>query len=207
MDSSGTPLWSSEFSLDDECHRELHSRDSLYYIGISVKNGPSEYHDTKIVTLSPRFILQNSTPFNLKFSQQYLVFGLWERDSKSFVSATSGSACNFHWSDPNQAALLCARISEPVSSRWSGGFPIHQVGTHYLNLRVGSSEMIFLEVQVVYHSAMFFIEVRDLNGTPPLIRVDNLSAVPGRVRILQKSQNQIVFSSLISQLSYSTVVF
>ena len=31
---------------------------------------------------------------------------------------------------------------------------------------------------------MFFVQIRDLNGIPPLIRVDNLSAVP--VTVLQE---------------------
>lgn len=132
---------------------------------------------------SPRFILQNSTPFNLKFSQQHLVFGLWERDPANFVAAPSGSSCNFHWTDSSKPFLLCARASEPISSRWSGGFLINQVNTSYLNLRVGSTDLVFLEVEVIYHSAMFFVQIRDLNGIPPLIRVDNLSAVP--VTVLQ----------------------
>jgi hypothetical protein len=48
--------WSNEFSLADECHRELQSGNSLYYIGISVRNGTADYHDTRIVTfrLTPK---------------------------------------------------------------------------------------------------------------------------------------------------------
>ena len=77
--------WSAEFSLEDECHRELESDQNRYYIGISVAQGTGDYKDTKIVTLSPRFILQNSTSFNLKFSQQFKVFGMWEQDPEFAV--------------------------------------------------------------------------------------------------------------------------
>ena len=141
-------------------------------------NGAGDYKDTKIVTLSPRFVLQNSTQFGLTFSQQHLVFGLWERDPAYSVEAPPQSSCNFHWADPSKPALLCARISTPFASRWSGGFCISKTNTCYLNIRVGSSDTVFLEVEVTYQNAIFFVQIRELDNIPPLIRIDNLSAVP-----------------------------
>ena len=175
--------WSAEFSLEDECLRELESDKSRFYIGISVAQGTGDYKDTKIVTFSPRFILQNSTTFNLKFSQQHQVFGMWERDPEHAVEAPPDSNCNFHWSDPSKPPYLCLRVTKPFSSRWSGGFSISKTQTCYLNIRVGHSRTVFLEVEVIYQFAIFFVQIRELNNVPPLIRIDNLSAVP--VTIMQ----------------------
>ena len=117
----------------------------------SVTSGSGDYKDTKIVTLSPRFILQNSTQFNLKFSQQHSVFGLWERDPEQCVEAPPDSSCNFHWTDPSKPALLCARISAPFASRWSGGFVINKTNSCYLNIRVGSSNTGRLSILLLIH--------------------------------------------------------
>ena len=38
-------------------------------------------------------------------------------------------------------------------------------------------------MEVIYQFAIFFIQIRELNNVPPLVRIDNLSAVP--VTILQ----------------------
>jgi len=177
--------WTSEFSLEDDCHREIQGAEQIYQLGISVRNGTEDYRDTKIVTFTPRFTIQNSTPFNLNFAQQYLVFGKWHQDPEigKFETASAGASCNFDWPDIKKDKVLCLRIIDPIDTRWSGGFPINVVKTSYLNVKFSSLDMIFLEVSVSYHAAMFFVEVREMK-TAPLIRIDNLSAVP--VSIIQE---------------------
>ncbi|GIY47635.1 vacuolar protein sorting-associated protein 13D [Caerostris extrusa] len=176
----GIPQWCMRFTLEKGIRvRRLHvmrkdSRpDLVYIIGIDVRSGKGRYGDTHIVTLSPRYYLDNSTSHKLEFSQMFAT-----KDNRQFILSTmSNSGLPFHWPRIDFDNLLCVRQPDIEDCHWSGGFPIDNIKSFHINMRDGQGKSNFLRVEIILQGATFFIVFTDADRLPPPFRIDNHSEV------------------------------
>ncbi|CAL1290806.1 unnamed protein product [Larinioides sclopetarius] len=176
----GIPQWCMRFSLEKGIRvRRLHvmrkdSRpDLVYNIGIDVRAGKGKYGDTYIVTLSPRYYLDNSSSHKLEFCQLFAT-----KDNRNyFLSAMSNSSLPFHWPRIDLDNLLSVRQPDIEDCHWSGGFPIDNIKSFHINMRDGQGKSNFLRVEIILQGATFFIVFTDADRLPPPFRIDNHSEV------------------------------
>ncbi|XP_054721064.1 intermembrane lipid transfer protein VPS13D-like [Uloborus diversus] len=177
----GVPQWSTRFDMEEGIRvRRLHvarkdSRpDLVYNIGINVRVGRGRYRNTYIVTLSPRYQLDNRTSHKLEFCQYFAT-----KDNRQFLlSAMPKSSLPFHWPRIDLDNLLCVRQPDIDDCNWSGGFSIDNIKSFHINMRDGFGKSNFLRVEIVSQNATFFIVFTDADRLPPPFRIDNLSEVP-----------------------------
>ncbi|GFQ85231.1 vacuolar protein sorting-associated protein 13D [Trichonephila clavata] len=176
----GIPQWCMRFTLEKGIRvRRLHvlrkdSRpDLVYNIGIDVRVGKGRYGDTHIVTLSPRYYLDNSTSHKLEFCQLFAT-----KDNRQYIlSAMSNSSLPFHWPRIDLDNLLCVRQPDIEGCNWSGGFPIDNIQSFHINMRDSEGKSNFLRVEIILQGATFFIVFTDTDRLPPPFRIDNHSEV------------------------------
>lgn len=177
----GIPQWSTRFSLEKGIRvRRVHimRRDSrpdlVYNIGIDVRIGRGRYGDCHIVTLSPRYHLDNRSSHKLEFSQ---FFAVQENNRQYLLSAMPKSSLPFHWPRIDLDNLLCVRQPDIEDCNWSGGFPIDSIKSFHINMRDGQGKSNFLRIEIILQGATFFIVFTDADRLPPPFRIDNHSEV------------------------------
>ena len=76
----------------------------------------------------PRFMLVNGSSHKLEYQQQAL--------SDRPMSLATRAAAPFHWPRSDLPLHLVVRFAESSSRKWSwsGGFPIHNVGTFHVKV-------------------------------------------------------------------------
>ncbi|KFM78297.1 Vacuolar protein sorting-associated protein 13D, partial [Stegodyphus mimosarum] len=176
----GIPQWCTRFHMEKGIRvRRLHvmrkdSRpDLVYNIGIEVRVGRGRYGDTHIVTLSPRYQIDNRTCHKLEFCQLFAT-----KENRQFVlTAMPKSSLPFHWPRIDLDNLLCVRQCDIENCHWSGGFAIDNINSFHINMRDGEGKSNFLRVEIILQSATFFIIFTDADRLPPPFRIDNLSEV------------------------------
>uniref|UniRef100_T1KHU8 UBA domain-containing protein n=1 Tax=Tetranychus urticae TaxID=32264 RepID=T1KHU8_TETUR len=152
--------------------------DKVYEIGIEVRPGKGRYRDTYVVTLSPRYQIENSSSFSLEITQKYAT--LSESDSKeNLISVLPNSNVAFHWPRSDQDRLVCVRLASLSNGcHWSGGFAVSNNSSFYLNVRDSQGKSHFIRLEILAQGATSFIIFSDPGNLPPPIRVDNFSEVP-----------------------------
>lgn len=152
--------------------------DKVYEIGIEVRNGKGRYRDTFVVTLTPRYQIENSSSLCLEVTQKYATSS--EIDSReNLISVLPNSNVAFHWPRSDQDRLLCVRLASlPLGCHWSGGFAVTANSSFYLNIRDSQGQSHFIRLEILAQGATSFVIFSDVGNLPPPIRVDNFSEVP-----------------------------
>lgn len=180
LHSDCIPQWCTRFDMEKGIRvRRLHVMrkdgrpDLVYNIGIDVRVGRGRYSDTHIVTLSPRYQLDNRTSHKLEFSQLFAT-----KENRQYVlTAMPKSSLPFHWPRIDFDNLLCVRQPDIKDCNWSGGFAIDSIKSFHINMRDGQGKSNFLRVEIVLQGATFFIIFTDADRLPPPFRIDNHSEV------------------------------
>jgi len=108
------------------------SPESIYMIGVQLKNGVGRYSDTRLVLIFPRFVVDNRSSQNIKISQRCYANSFFDAKAEAtHLSLPPSCSLPFHWSRLDKDQLLCVR----TSSAWSGGFPIDNVDSFHVNTR------------------------------------------------------------------------
>ncbi|KAL8611447.1 hypothetical protein ACOMHN_014502 [Nucella lapillus] len=182
--ASATPHWCNHFSLDGGiAMRQLHVRsretnrpDWVYNIGIQVTSGRGRYRDTNIVTFAPRFEIDNQSRWHLAIAQKHATLKEGGATvTEECLTALPQCKLPFHWPRVDFDQLLCVRILNQTSCRWSGGFHIDRVDSFHVNMRDNSGQCLLLKVEVVVQGPTFFIVFADADVMPPPFRLDNLT--------------------------------
>jgi vacuolar protein sorting-associated protein 13A/C len=135
-------------------------------LGFDVAEGLGKYHLSKIVTVSPRFILRNNlnqdisygqagvlTPYILKAGQILPVMKL----------LTSQDHDDYH---------MCVRFTSTLSA-WSNPFSLTQIGNIYLKIgRIGSLTEDLIRIDVSIEKATIFISFSKEDGKWPF-KIEN----------------------------------
>ena len=155
--------------------------DKVYEIGIEVQNGRGRYKDTKVVTLSPRYQVENLSSFKLQIAQRCTINNQTQAvpdhlDSR--ITVPSNSNMPFHWPRTDQDKLLCVKISSSAEQfHWSGGFEVIPNSSFHLNVRDINGKCNFLRVEILQTGSTIFIVFSNAYNLPPPIRIDNYSEV------------------------------
>lgn len=181
----GTPQWCSNFHVQKGVQvRKLRITmqdgrpDTVFVVGIEVRQGKGRYRSTHIVTISPRYQLHNRSSYNLIFCQSFFSRCYADpRSQKTCLRIMPNSYMPFHWPRLDQEQLLCVAIQEIPDCCWSGGLQIDANNSMHVNVRDSNGRVYFLRLEVVLQGATFFVVFTDADTMPPPIRVDNFSEV------------------------------
>jgi vacuolar protein sorting-associated protein 13D len=176
--------WSTPFFLEKGiCFRSLRvgqsdpqKPDIVYEFGIDIRNGRDRYRDTKIVTITPRYQIENLSSYRLEFAQKCMTSTPLKADDRP-VSILPKSNVAFHWPRTDRDRLLCVRIASLPNCFWSGGFAVEPSTSFHLNIRDDNRKSHFIRVEILIQNATFFIVLTDANNLPPPLRIENLSHV------------------------------
>ncbi|XP_025097802.1 vacuolar protein sorting-associated protein 13D-like isoform X4 [Pomacea canaliculata] len=182
--SSSSPQWCSRFSLEGGISfRQLHvvprhsnRPDWVYNVGIQVTPGRGRYRDTNVVTFAPRFEIDNQSQWKLAIAQKHLTQKEGAGSvSEEYLSALPQCKLPFHWPRVDLDQLLCVRILDNPSCRWSGGFHIDRVDSFHINMRDVSGQCQLLKVEVVLQGPSYFVVFANADVMPPPFRLDNMT--------------------------------
>nr|KAJ3420850.1 hypothetical protein HK105_005137 [Polyrhizophydium stewartii] len=139
------------------------------HLGVDIKDGEGKYYLTKVVTFSPRFIIQNSMAESLYFRQS-------GTRAATVVSANSSLPLMSLAAIENDSFELDVRLSSAMSD-WSNGFNITQLGTVFIKVgRSDSSIEDLIRAEITLEKASIYITFSRQEGRWPL-RIDNNSDV------------------------------
>ncbi|GFF41445.1 vacuolar protein sorting-associated protein 13 [Aspergillus udagawae] len=118
-----------------------------FHAGVSVMEGEGKYKMTKVVTISPRFILKN------KLSEDILVR---EPGSSNVLTIKSGDLVPLHFLRQIAEKQLCLCFPG-VNNQWSSPFNIADVGTVHVKLAKANQRQRLIKVDIVMEGATLFI--------------------------------------------------
>lgn len=175
------PPWCQPFNLHkDILHRHIKSGavNETFVIGIEIRRGKGRYARTNIVTFSPRFQLYNRSSYKLQFAQKCFARNTMNSGARlTVIDAIPGCHLPFHWPRLDQEQELCIRLPDVENCLWSGGVPISEAQSFYINIRDVQGQMYFLRLEIILQGATYFLLFGDAQVLPPPIRIDNYSDV------------------------------
>ncbi|KAI8340848.1 hypothetical protein BC941DRAFT_227149 [Chlamydoabsidia padenii] len=131
------------------------------HAGIHVEEGTGMYHLTKLVTISPRFVLRNKTHLNLKFaeydSNEASTIGV-DETLPLYMTRKSRS---FKW--------LCLQLDD-LENQWSTPFDLQEIGTTFIKVpKGGDIRPILIQASVLMKEATIFVTLKHTTDWPYLI--------------------------------------
>lgn len=148
----GDSAWSKPQSFDAlgstfEVVLPARSGRSEFHAGVSVNEGEGKYKMTKVVTITPRFILKN------KLNEDLLVR---EPGSSNVMNLNSGELKPLHFlrQVPEKQLCLCF---PGVNNQWSAPFNIADVGTIHVKLAKANQRQRLIKVDIIMESATLFL--------------------------------------------------
>ncbi|KAI9491569.1 hypothetical protein BDB00DRAFT_766791 [Zychaea mexicana] len=140
------------------------------HLGVHVEEGVGMYHMTRLVTISPRFILKNNLGDKIKYSE----FGVPTDDSISIIE--NGQRVPLYHLSKSNIRWLCL-CQDQEGALWSSPFDMQQIGDTHIKLEVtGESRPMLVRISIVLKDAAIFIFLEREETWPYL--VINLSSVP-----------------------------
>lgn len=150
----GTSKWSEPLSFDSlgkdaDVAIQSSSRQSEIHVGLHVSEGTGIYRWTKIITLTPRFIIKNSLSSEIQVR---------DPGSSNIVTVHSSSLQPLHFlKKSNQKQLiLCFQGSH---SKWSSPFNIDNIGRVFLRTYQHGVGYVLLKIDVVLENASLYIHI------------------------------------------------
>ena len=120
---------------------------SEFHSGVSVAEGEGKYKMTKVVTITPRFVLKN------KLSEDLLVR---EPGSSNVLTMNSGELVPLHFLRQVQEKQLCLCFPG-VNNQWSSPFNIADVGTVHVKLAQANQKQKLIKVDIIIEDATIFL--------------------------------------------------
>ncbi|XP_055954862.1 intermembrane lipid transfer protein VPS13D-like [Patella vulgata] len=178
------PQWCNKISLENGSGtRQLHvvqrhtnRPDWVYNIGYQITKGIGKFADTKIITIAPRYEIDNQSHHKLAIAQKYLINN--GNSENTFLTTLPKSKLPYHWPRMDLDQLLCIRIMDIPTCQWSGGFCVDKSKSFHVNMRDSEGRCLLLKVEIILQGPTFFIVLADAETMPPPFRLDNLSPIP-----------------------------
>ncbi|KAI9040945.1 membrane morphogenesis protein VPS13 [Aspergillus affinis] len=120
---------------------------SEFHSGVSVAEGEGKYKMTKVVTITPRFILKN------KLNEELLVR---EPGSSNVLSIKAGDLIPLHFLRQVAEKQLCLCFPG-VNNQWSSPFNIADIGTVHVKLAKTNQRQRLIKVDTIMENATLFI--------------------------------------------------
>lgn len=146
--------WSKPQSFDaigstTDVVMQVPSRNAEIHVGITVKEGQGKYKMTKLVTLAPRFIIENRTGEDLQAR---------EPSSSSFVTLRSGGLQPLQFlqrGGTKQLSLCYPGVDNP----WTAPFNISDLGTTYVKIARPSQRQKLVKVEILMEDGTIFVHL------------------------------------------------
>lgn len=117
------------------------------HLGITVESGDGKYKMTKVVTLAPRFVLQN------KLGEEILIR---ESSSSGYMTLTPGTVQPLHFMQKSAVKQLC--LCYPgVNNQWSSPFNIADIGTTHVKLAKAGQSQRLIRVEILMEDSTVFL--------------------------------------------------
>ncbi|PRP86239.1 vacuolar protein sorting-associated protein 13 family protein, partial [Planoprotostelium fungivorum] len=166
--------WSKGITLDSpgmigyleisDRRRSNKKEDRLYQLGVRIDLAPSQFFRTKIVTISPRFILVNNTQLNLHYRQ---------KGEEGNHSLPPHHEIPWHWTNRDGSREICIRLN---GSEWSAGFSLDQLDDFAIKIPFGEKSSPYLaRVQLQFERAIFFVVIHPESKEFPPYRIENMT--------------------------------
>ncbi|KKZ60828.1 hypothetical protein EMCG_04514 [[Emmonsia] crescens] len=120
-----------------------------YHAGISVEEGEGKYKLTKVVTVAPRFILNN------KLNEDLIAR---EPGSSTVISLRTGDLVPLHFlrQAPQKQLCLCF---PGVNNQWSSPFNISDLGAIHVKLAKANQRQRLIRVEILMEAATIFLHL------------------------------------------------
>ncbi|KAG9326243.1 hypothetical protein KVV02_000958 [Mortierella alpina] len=166
----GTSQWSRPVSFEAvgsimEIAVQAEDRPEEIHLGMNVELGKGKYALTKVVTITPRFILKNNLDEDLNFR---------EYGSNNVTLLPAHQRVPLRYMRQGQQKLLSLRLPG-VTSRWTSPFNIDEMGKMYVTILRSDGEVELIRVHVMMEVATVFIVLNKEEGRWPY-RIDNRSS-------------------------------
>lgn len=116
-------------------------------VGVSVKEGEGKYNLTKVVTLTPRFILKNKIGEELE---------LREPGSSDVMNMMNNDLLPLNFMRQVPEKQLCLRFPG-VNNQWSSPFDISNVGMTHVKLAKQGQRQRLIRVEIILEDATIFL--------------------------------------------------
>lgn len=119
------------------------------HVGISVSEGQGKYNLTKVVTVTPRFILKNKLKDEINIR---------EPASSEVMKLNSGELLPLKFLKQAPEKQLCFQYPG-VNNQWSSPFNIANVGTVHVKLAKANQRQQLIRVEVIMEGAAIFLHI------------------------------------------------
>ncbi|KAF4508140.1 hypothetical protein G6O67_004556 [Ophiocordyceps sinensis] len=146
--------WSKPQSFDaigstSEVVLNSSSKQREIHLGITVKSGDGKYKMTKVVTLAPRFVLEN------KLGEEILVR---ESSSSGYMTLKPGALQPLHFMQKSAVKQLC--LCYPgVDNHWTSPFNIADVGTTHVKMAKAGQRQCLVRVEILVEESTIFLHM------------------------------------------------
>ncbi|KAF8938290.1 hypothetical protein BGZ58_001218 [Dissophora ornata] len=167
---AGNSQWSRPVSFEAvgsmmEIAIPAQERKEEIHLGMNVALGKGKYALTKVVTITPRFVIKNNTNEELHFR---------EYGSNTVTMLPAGERMPLRYLRQGQQKQLSLRLSG-VTSRWTAPFVIDEMGKIHVTILRSDGEVELIRVTILMEVATIFILLNKEEGTWPY-RIDNRSS-------------------------------
>lgn len=149
----GDSKWSEPLSFDtlgkdSDVTIPSSTRQSEIHVGLHISEGPGKYQMTKIVTLTPRFIINNKLSYDLQI-----------KDSGSTLIVVGAKSLQpLHFLRRAEQQQLSASF-QGSSSVWSAPFNIENIGCTFLRMYQHDVGYVLLKIDIVLENATLFLHI------------------------------------------------
>jgi len=124
-------------------------RSSEMHVGITIDSGEGKYKMTKVVTLAPRFVVQN------RLGEEIIVR---EPSSSDFLTIKEAALQPLHFLQRNPTKQLC--LCYPgVNSPWTSRFNISDLGTTHIKISKPGQRQKLIRADILMEGATIFINL------------------------------------------------
>lgn len=137
------------------------NRQNEIHVGVSIGEGPGKYKLTKVVTIAPRFVINNMLKEDLIFR---------DPNSQNVIEVKKGSLQPLHFlrQSGKKQLLTSFNSSSPI---WSSPFNIEDIGRIHLKLYrnpdSGSSRYALLRIDTILEGATLYIHLQNAGNNWP----------------------------------------
>ncbi|GLD93570.1 hypothetical protein PINS_up002162 [Pythium insidiosum] len=192
LDQAGT---SGELEAAD------YSIDRLYAIGFAITNAKGRYSRTKVIMLTPRFVVINTldTAIEVSHSSARLVPGI-DDQGRGMLSALNpalhleaGGYADFHWSmQYARSKTIRCRLAE-FGWSWSGAVPLGESGEFVVRIRNDSTRAIkMIRIVLKLDRPCVCVYIREEHSGAPPYRIENYSLETFRVHQHRVRRSEIL---------------
>lgn len=158
----GDSKWSQEISFDtigkdSDINIESNTRQSDIHVGIHISEGQGIYKLSKIVTLTPRFIIHNKLKDDIQIR---------DTGSSEPIVVEAGLTQPLHFLKRSSNMQLTASFFGSTS-QWSAPFPITNIGRIYLRIYKHDTGYGLLKIDVMMEDATIFLHIDEAGNNWP----------------------------------------